>query len=305
MTSRTTTLFESGTKVFLRSMWQEGVSIDKIRRRMARLDKMFGFRKPDAVCTPVDADGVPCQWVRANGVDPETDRVLYYIHGGGFSTHLPRVYTHFTADLSALLGARVLLVDYRLAPEHPFPAAPDDCLSAYRWLTQQTDVDGKKLLIAGDSAGGNLSLVTLLMAKETGLPLPSAGWIISPAVDCDWSHSALEELQATDPMFSTQALAIMEPYFGAADRRDPRISPINGDLAGLPPLLIEAGGREMFREQPDIFAGRAREAGASVIAHVWEGMPHCFQVFSFLPEARLARDRACRFMQAQSGLQND
>jgi monoterpene epsilon-lactone hydrolase len=214
---------------------------------------------------------------------------------------MPRLYAKFAADLGKRLNARVLLIDYRLSPEHPFPAAPDDCLTVYRWLLQQPGIEPGQIMIAGDSAGGNLTLVTMLLAKQAGLPLPAAGWAISPAVDCDWSHSSLEELQAIDPMFSTHALDIMVPYFGNSDRSDFRISPIKGDLAGLPPLLIEAGGDEMFREHPAMMARRARAAGVTVKDQVWDGMPHVFQAFPFIPEAQDARERACRFLASHTG----
>ena len=180
----------------------------------------------------------------------------------------------------------------------------EDCRTAYRWILKNgADGPGEltSLVIAGDSAGGNLTLVTMLMAKQAGLPMPAAGWAISPGVDCDWSHSSVEELQAIDPMFSAQALELMTPYFGDVDRRDFRVSPVHGDLAGLPPLLLEAGGKEMFKEHPAMFAERARAAGVSVEDRVWDGMPHVFQAFPFIPEAQHARARACRFLASHTG----
>ena len=299
MASYRTRAFEALLKVGIRSAWRaDAVSVPRIRERTAFLDAMFPRHPRGVTVTRVDADGVPCDWVTARGAN--SGRVLLYLHGGGLSIHMPRLYTNFAADLSARLKARVLLVDYRLAPEHPFPAAPDDCLASYRWLLRQPGMEPGELMMAGDSAGGNLILVTMLMAKQAGLPMPAAGWAISPGVDCDWSHSALEELQALDPMFSTQALELMTPYFGEVDRRDFRVSPVHGDLAGLPPLLIEAGGKEMFREHPAMFARRARAAGVEVKDRVWGGMPHVFQAFPFLPEAQRARRRACRFLLAHT-----
>ena len=262
---------------------------------MSRIDSLFRAIPKGARTTPVDANGVPCEWVCAGQID--SDRVLMYIHGGGFCLHLPRLYANFAADLSARLNARVLLVDYRLAPEHPFPAAPNDCLTAYRWLLQQPGVDPARLAIAGDSAGGNLSLVTLLQAKQEGLPLAPAAWLLSPGVDCDWAEEDLPRLQKTDPMFSVQALELMNPYFATADRSDYRVSPVKGDLRGLPPVLIEAGQEEMLRGQPELFARQARKAGVVVTSRLWQGMPHVFQLFSFLPEAKRARRQGCRFLE--------
>lgn len=292
--------FEALLKVGIRSAWRSDVvSVPRIRERVAFMDAVFRKNPRGATVTAVQADGVPCDWIIADGAN--TGPVLMYIHGGGFSLHMPRLYANFAADLSARLKARVLLVDYRLAPEHPFPAAPDDCLATYRWLLQQPGVEPGQVLMAGDSAGGNLILVTMLLAKRAGLPMPAAGWAISPGVDSDWSHSSVEELQAIDPMFSAQALDLMNPYFGDVDRRDFRVSPVHGDLAGLPPLLLEAGSKEMLREHPAIFALRARSAGVTVEDRVWGGMPHVFQAFGFIPEAQKARGRACRFLVSHTG----
>jgi acetyl esterase/lipase len=242
----------------------------------------------------VDANGVPCQWLVPRGVD--SDRVLVYLHGGGFSTHLPRLYANFAADLGRRLNAKVFLVDYRLAPEHPFPAAPDDCITAYEWLLEQPGISADKLVMAGDSAGGNLTLVTLLDARQRRLDLPAAAWAISPGVDCRWDKTTLQSLQHSDPMFTIDALDFMEPYFGQSDRNNYRVSPARGDMNGLPPLLIEAGGAEMLRQQPTRFAEPARSAGVSVTTRVWKGMPHVFQLFGFLPEAKKARRDACQFL---------
>jgi acetyl esterase/lipase len=231
MTSYQTRAFAALLKVGIRSAWREEVaSVPRIRERVAFMDAMFRAIPRRAVVAPVTADGVPCDWITADGAN--TGRVLLYLHGGGFSIHLPRLYTHFAADMSRRLRARVLLVDYRLAPEHPFPAAPQDCLAAYRWLLQQPGVYPTEVMIAGDSAGGNLTLVTLLMAKE----------------------------------------------------------------AGLPPILLEAGGKEMLKQHPAMFARPARQAGTRAEDRIWDGMPHVFQLFPFIPEARLARRRASRFL---------
>ena len=296
MPSYRSVLFETVLKLGIRSAWTNDVAVDRIRRRVAFMDNAFPARPDNAEISAVVAGDVSASWVTAKGADVAAGKVLYYIHGGGFSLHMPRLYSHFAADLSRRLDARVLLVNYRLSPEHPFPAAPDDCLSCYRWLLNQPGVDPSKLMIAGDSAGGNLTLVTLLSAKAEGLAMPRAGWAISPGVDCDWAHSSLEELQMSDPMFSAQAMDLMNPYFGDADRSNYRISPLHGELAGLPPLLVEAGGREMLREHPGMFARRAREAGVEVVDRIWPGLPHVFQVFPFIPEARQARRSACSFL---------
>jgi acetyl esterase/lipase len=281
-------------RLFVRSLWVSGVSVENVRRRILRIDGLTRAVPRGASAHEVDANGVPCQWIIPH--DVESDRVLFYLHGGGFSTHLPRLYANFAADLGTRLNAKVFLVDYRLAPEHPFPAAPDDCITAYQWLLEQPGVSADNLVMAGDSAGGNLTLVTLLDARQRGLDLPAAAWAISPGVDCRWDETTFRRLQDSDPMFTIDSLDFMEPYFGHSDRNDYRVSPVCGDMAGLPPLLIEAGGVEMLRQEPERFAGPARSAGVSVTTRVWKGMPHVFQVFGFLPEAKKARRDACQFL---------
>lgn len=281
-------------RICLRSVWNNGARVEDIRRRVAALDRLFPRPPAGTIVSPVNAGGVPCRWASAPGVSPE--RTLFYLHGGGFSIESPRLHTNLATAIGRGINARVLLVDYRLAPEHPFPAAPDDCLQAYRWLLHQPGIDASRIVIAGDSAGGNLALVTLLQIKEARLPMPAAVWAMSPGVDCDWSHTDFEELQQLDPMFTRQGLDLMTPYFGEADRSDSRISPINGDLSWLPPILLEAGEQEMFRDHPPRYAKRAQAAGVEVVCRVWKGMPHVFQSFGFLPEARLARQQACDFL---------
>lgn len=283
-------------KLLVRNIWIKQPSIEDVRKRLHVLDGLFARQPRGISIDAVDADGVACHWLQQYASEP--DCTLMYIHGGGFSLHLPRLYTKFTAELASRLNARVLMVDYRLSPEHPFPAGPEDCLNAYRWLLKQEGVSNERLAIAGDSAGANLTLVTLLQAKQNNLPLPAAAWAFSPAVDCDWSRQNLKELQHLDPMFSEQATEFMEPYFADNDRDDYRISPIFGDLRGLPPLLLETGEKEIFREHPAKFAHKARAEKVVVQDNVWSGMMHVFQLFSFLPEAKLARNAACQFLRS-------
>jgi acetyl esterase/lipase len=290
-------LLRWGLRLFVRSKWQEDLDINHIRRAVGRVDSLFKHTPRGVDVTDIDAGGVPCQWITPHS--GETNRVLYYIHGGAFSIHMPRTYAHFAAAMGRLLHARVLLVDYRLAPEHPFPAAPQDCLSVYRWLLQQPGVEPGRVVIAGDSAGGNLTLVTMLMAKEAGVPLPAAAWAISPGVNCNFFDEGVLHPDDVDPMFTHQALHMMSDYFGDADRNDWRLSPVFGDLAGLPPILIGAGEREMLRNQPGLFAVPARAAGVEVQDKIWRGMVHVFQIFPFLPEARLARNQAAKFLASQ------
>lgn len=298
MSSRRARLFNAMLKVALKTAWTSRTTVADIRRLVRRFDRIFGAGKTRASVVGVDAAGVKCQWIKADGVDDS--RVLFYIHGGGFAVHLPRLYGKVAAQLSKQFDAAVLLIDYRLAPEYPFPAAPDDCLAVYEWLLNRHSIEPGQLIIAGDSAGGQLALATMLMAKAAGFPMPAAAWLLSPAVKCDWDDDTRQRFaEVDDPMFNQHSLDLMTHYFVDADRSDFRISPINGDLTGLPPILIESGELEFLSDQPELFASKARMAGVDVEAKVWPGVPHVFQLFNFLPEARLARDEALAFIKAR------
>lgn len=276
-------------------LWRNMDSVADYRKMLLGIERwVYGALPRGTTISAVNAGGVSAHWLRRENSDP--GRVLFYLHGGGFCTHMPKLYARFAADLGRRLNADVLLVDYRLAPEHPFPAAPDDCIAAWRWLCEQPTTGKPQRFIAGDSAGANLALVTVLQAKEMELPLPDAAWIISPAVDCDWSHDDYTYLQNDCVSFSTDTFRIIDIYFGGVDRADYRISPINGELAGLPPMLIEAGTREMFRKHPERFATDATREGSNIQTRLWKGMPHCFQTLEILPEAQRARESATEFL---------
>jgi acetyl esterase/lipase len=279
----------------VRPVWADAPDLAALRATAARLDPWLGPSAPRCAVDRVEAGGVPARWVVAR--DVRAERTLLYLHGGGFTFHLPRAYTRFAALLSRRLRARVLVPEYRLAPEHPFPAAPDDCLAVYRWLLE-TGVEPGQLAVAGDSAGGNLALVTLLGANQHGLPQPAAAWVLSPGVDFDWSTTDFASLEAVDPLFTRAAMRLMDRYVGAADRRDPRLSPIHGDLAGLAPLLLESGALEVLRDHAPRFGAAVRRAGGSALDRIWPGVPHVFQLFPCLPEARASLQLGAAFVRA-------
>ncbi len=215
------------------------VDLARLRRHYEEIDQRKFRVPPDVARSPVDAGGVRCEWVDVPQSRPE--RVLIYLHGGGFALRFPNLYARFTAQIGRALGTRALLVDYRLAPEHPFPAAVDDCFNAYRWLLAQ-GVAARNVVIAGDSAGANLTLVTLLRAKAAGLALPACAYVISPPVDCTLSSPSFVENERSDAAFRLATLLALRGRYVAAHRLlDPSVSPLFGDLAGLPPAV--AAGR--------------------------------------------------------------
>ncbi|MFF4297682.1 alpha/beta hydrolase [Streptomyces vinaceus] len=223
---------------------------------------------------------------------------LLYLHGGGYIVGSPDTHAGLVGELARRAGLRATSVDYRLAPEHPFPAAVDDGLAAYRELLESTDP--RDLVMAGDSAGGGLSIATLLAAREAGLPQPAAVVVFSPWVDLTLSGASIRAKEGTDPIFTeADVRAYADLYVGAGDRAHPLASPVFADLTGLPPLLVQAGANELLLDDAVRLAGRAGADGVEVTLEVAPGLPHVFQHhYGRLDEADAALDRAARFLTA-------
>jgi acetyl esterase/lipase len=227
---------------------------------------------------------VPCTWYGA----PERagTGTLLYLHGGGWCMHLPHLYARFAARLGAVTGLRVLLPDYRLAPEHPFPAGVDDCFAVYRGLARDSVVS-RKLFVAGDSAGGGLTAVTLMRGRDEGYPQPAGAILLSPSTDLTMSGASHHYNEHLDPLFSRQATKLLpNVYCPGADLGQPWLSPLFGDWRGLPPLLFLAGSTEMLLDDSVRAHDRARAAGVDAQLRVYASVPHVFPVFEWLPEAR-------------------
>ncbi|MEM2134165.1 MAG: alpha/beta hydrolase [Candidatus Freyarchaeota archaeon] len=245
----------------------------------------------------VDADGVPAEWQTVPGA--KKDRVLLYFHGGGMVLGSPNTHRILTVTLGQLTKMRVLSVDYRLAPEHPHPAQLEDCTKAYKWLLSK-GIKPKNIVIAGDSAGGNLTLTTLLKLRDEGIPLPAGAVCLSPATDWTGSDESFFENAKTDPVLADVGLFWWIPAFlGGADPSDPLISPIYGDLKGLPPLLVQASTSEMLFGGCKRLVERAKRAGVNATLQTWKDMPHVFQSFGLydLPEAKEAIAKIGEFIQ--------
>jgi acetyl esterase/lipase len=251
------------------------------------------------VITPEPAAGVEAWWITSP--QEETDRVLLYFHGGGWVFGWMGFYDSFVARLAQAAKARAIGVDYRLAPEHPYPAALEDCLGAYRFLMDRGTPPGKIVLI-GDSAGGNLTLATLLALKGAGLPLPAAGVCLCAVTDLAAERSASAPNVKKDVVLDPPSMGFFhDSYLAGRDPHDPLISPIYGDLAGLPPLLIQAGGDEILLEDSQRLAAKAAQAGVDATLHVYPGMWHVWQVFApYLPEARQAVEEIGLFIQSRT-----
>jgi len=215
------------------------------------------------------------------------------MHGGGFVYGLTPQHLQMGAWLARRTNLRVLMVDYRLAPAHPYPAALEDCVAAYRWLLEQ-GFRSRDIVMAGDSAGGNLAITSLLELRDEGAPLPAAAACLSPVTDL--SHTDRRD-GFKDPLLPAKATKMYtESYVGTHDPRDPLISPVFADLRGLPPLLVHVGEQETLREAAVRFAGLAKEAGVDVRLEVYPRMWHVWQLFPTLPQARQSLEDIARFL---------
>lgn len=230
--------------------------------------------------------GLGARWVEP--LDANDDALLVYLHGGAFVVETPQAHTAFLTHLTAACGMPAVMPSYRLAPEHPFPAAVDDCLDFYKAVLELGH-DPARLVLAGDSAGGNLSMVTLHQARDQGLPLPACAVFISPGMDLSGTPSQVDNT-TRDPMFNEHALAAVIEHYLHGDfalTADPRVSPLKGSFEGLPPLYFVAGSTEIFRDCSVHSAHRAKESGVDAACDIWTNMPHCFPVMfqGILPEA--------------------
>jgi acetyl esterase/lipase len=242
---------------------------------------------------------VPAEWVVAPGADAR--RVILYLHGGGYTIGSINTHRELAARLSRAAAARVLVIDYRLAPEHPHPAAVDDATAAYRWLLAN-GVDPARIVVAGDSAGGGLTVATLVALRDAHTPLPAAGVCLSPWVDLEGSGESMTTKAAVDPMVQRDGLLKMAAaYLAGQDARTPLAAPLYANLSGLPPLLIQVGTAETLLDDSTRLAERARKAGVNVTLDPWEDMIHVFQAFAtYLPEARQAIDRIGEFVKQRA-----
>jgi epsilon-lactone hydrolase len=244
----------------------------------------------------VSAVGVDSEWI-ANGNAP-LDKAVLYFHGGGFRLGSVSSHRELIARIAGASGYRVLAINYRLAPEHRFPAPLEDALSAYGWMLDQ-GLRPENIAFAGDSAGGNLVLTTMLGLRQRGLPLPAAGVLMSPWTDLAATGETYVSRADADPIHQRPMIAALaKNYLGeGGDPRDPLASPLYADLAGLPPLLIQVGDRETVLADSTMVADRARAAGVDVELQVWDGMIHVFQMFAELPEAHRAITSIAEFLQ--------
>ena len=249
----------------------------------------------DAVFEQVGAGGVSAEWISTPGVSE--DRVVMYLHGGGYMIGSMRTHRSPLSYLSRVSDARVLGLNYRLAPEHPFPAAVEDSVAAYSWLLSE-GVSPGRIVIGGDSCGGGLSIATLVALKYFGYPLPAGGISHSGWTDLAHTGDSFVTKAEADPLIDKEMLEGMAAaYLGDRSRSTPLASPYYADLRGLPPLLVQVGTAEVLLDDSLRLTDRAKEAGVDVTLEVWDDMPHVWQAFAtFLPEARHALESCGEFV---------
>jgi len=252
----------------------------------------------DVQVTEVTAGGVPAHWLTAPGA--EADQVLLFLHGGGFEFGSVRSDGELAARLGRASGMRVLFLEYRLAPEHPFPAAIDDVLAAWRWLRAGQGLSAASMAVAGDSAGGGLAVALLVALRDAGQALPAAAVLMSPTVDLTSSGASMTERADQDPI-STPAMLrqFAADYLAGADPKTPLASPLFADLAGLPPLLIQVGTADLLLSDSERLATAAAQAGADVTLQIGEGLPHVYPLMLGTPEAAQATEQTGKFLRAR------
>ncbi len=292
--------FNQLLRLLVRKPLRHNVDLTALRQHYEKLDARHFQLDRDVQREQVDCNGVAAQWITVPQTRP--GRTLFYLHGGSFAFRFPNAHAAFAARLCRRLGARALIPDYRLSPEHHFPAAPNDCHTAYRWLLA-SGCDPAGIVFVGDSAGGNLVLVTLNRAMQAAEALPACAVLLSPAVDCTLNGLSMVDNAHLDPMLRLHDLLVLRRHYVPSPQlyTHPDVSPLFAEFKGFPPLLVQAGSNEILCDDARRIAGKAYAAGVDVKLELWPETPHVFQIAGFLPESAHAIDRIEQFVSARAG----
>lgn len=275
-------------------------SVDDWRAMFEKFSRLGKLPK-DVRTHLVTAGGVPAEWITTPGID---DRYVHiHLHGGAYFIGSVKTFRDLIARVGRAAGMRSLGIDYRLAPEHPFPAALEDAVCAYRWLLAE-GYPPQNIIMVGDSSGGGLALSTLVKLRDEGSPLPAGLVCLSPWTDLALTGDSYKTKAKVDPINKLSYMKFSGPlYAGDYDLTNPQISPLYADLSGLPPLLIQVGTEETLLDDSTRLAARAKASGVDVTLEIWEGMVHVFQSNAMiLPEARRAIEKIGQFMRSHIGI---
>jgi len=286
----------------IRMTWDKsgGPSLEasRLRNREAKLAARFAKVPRDVQVTRVMAGPVRAEWIEPAGA--QFHRVIIYLHGGGYVMGSLDTHRNLVARIAAAASARVLFLNYRLAPEHPFPAALEDTLAAYRWLLME-GLDPAGIAFAGDQAGGGLALAAAIALRDNRAPLPGVLVALSPWTDLALSGRTILRNSATDHTLSIELMAYFaQSYLQGAVPTNPLASPLYARLKGLPSLLIHAGANEILRDDATRLAERALQAGVDVSVEIYAGQPHAFQLFDMLPEAEASVARIGAYIKSRT-----
>ncbi len=271
--------------------WSNG-TVAQQRARQERVGRFMPLPK-SVRCRPVDVAGMPAAWIET----PDTTLgVMLYLHGGAYSLGSVATHRELIARLARATRRRALAINYRLAPENPFPAALDDTVAAYRWLLAQ-GISPEHIVIAGDSAGGGLAIAALVALRDTGTPLPAAVVGLSPWLDLTLSGTSVHTQAAADPILDAASLdRYARAYAAGQPLNHPLLSSLYADLRGLPPMLLQAGGAEILLDDATRLAAAASAASVAVTLQIWPGLFHVFQMFAFMPETARAVAQLAKFI---------
>jgi epsilon-lactone hydrolase len=274
------------------------VPVSEIRAKWEKFTSTFMIA-PDVVFEPVDANGVEAEW--ANAPDSDPNRIILFFHGGGYNIGTIASYRHFVARIARAARAKVLSVGYRLAPEHPFPAALEDALASYRWLLAQ-GISPNRVAVGGDSAGGGLSLALAIANRDAKGPNPAAIFVISPSTDLAKEGEWIRTRAKLDPLVNYEvSMALALSYVGpSGNLKEPLASPLYAEMHGLPPLLIMVGTLDPLLEDATRFATKAQAAGVTVELDISDQMFHIWPFFAeLIPEGREAIEKIGAYVNAR------
>ena len=282
---------------YIRGLDVSTLPVATARGHFEKIARMFLVRAIGVDVEKTEIGGVDVDWLRPKKA--RTDRVLLYLHGGAYVMGSPRTHRQLVSHTARAAGVVAVLPDYRLAPEHPYPAAIDDALAVYRGLLESGFKPGD-IIIGGDSAGGGLTVATLLSLRHAGLPMPAAAVLLSPFLDVTGSGESAQTRADRDPWFDVADLHVVARYYCPDEKewRNALISPVFANAAGMPPMLIHVGDDEILLSDSTRFAEKLEAAGIDVELEIWPEMWHVFQMFiGKMPESKAAVKKIAAYIQ--------